>query len=472
MPALASHTILVCCVSIVAGAELRLSGAGSGVSFDGDARITATCVARPASWIWHAPSSLSPAGFGTNITVGLYNVPATCAASAWHEPCAGGHPARPPRFSCAWIGDAGNISFGPIAATRELDELGGVSLGVSVVLHCPSPVGMDDFQSLFATAFDGSSMSARLAVSHGNAEVPFDGEPRTDAVLFTGLAYPPKSPPPAYPPQLPPAAPPAPPGVPPAPDYDCSTALYNFSFTGSVQNFQVPVGAQTNCLTIGFIVKGGAGGGGSGGRGAQVTGWYRMSALSSQTLRVYVANTGENAYGGGASAVTSDACGRGDKSCIYVVAGGGGGSSSGAGGDSGENGAPGSDGGGGHGGGGASASSAGGGGGGQRRSGGAGSGSQGGAGSSACGLIGTGGGAWGWANGGKDNGACGDGPGGSGGAGWFGGGGGGGAAGGAGGGGGSSMLSNPGSVGGGYGTQSVRAQGAVEIKFCSGLTSC
>lgn len=351
-----------------------------------------------------------------------------------------------------------------------IDEQGGVMLGVDITLSCPTPPDFSTLRGLVHDDFDGAPVQLRLVVTHGDSTIAYAGKPGADSVVWNNLFHPPPPPPPHAPP--------------PPPDFDCSAAGKTFEYTGGVQTYDISEAAAQACKTIGFIVVGGGGGDGyaKGGKGATVTGWYRMSAVASSSggtsLRVYVGAQGahKNVYsgnGGGASAVTSSACGAGDRSCVYVVAGGGGGGANGGnGGDGGQNGASGGDSGGGSGGRGATQSGVGAGGGGSRRSGGAGSGVTGGPGSSACGNGDAGGGGWGWAHGGRDRGPCGDGAGGAGGGGWYGGGGGGGGPGGAAGGGGSSMLEDGGSLGGGYGTHTSASAGSVVIKFCQELTSC
>lgn len=69
------------------GAELTLAGAGSGVSFDGDARMSVTCLAKAVSWMWHAPVSFDAAAkWAANVTIGMHNVAQTCSHAGWDEP--------------------------------------------------------------------------------------------------------------------------------------------------------------------------------------------------------------------------------------------------------------------------------------------------------------------------------------------------------------------------------------------------
>lgn len=333
----------------VAGANFKLQGGESVITFDNDATLRASCASSSQASVRH----IGPLDFVGGVydplwatTATLTNVAASCAGKSLYVPCVAPDSSWPKMFYCVFEGvqDTEPVTAGPYSAVVKTHEDNGAVLGRYVELKCPLP----SKEALSELMQDTNHVS--LSIHHNSsydalAELSFEGKPGLGNLLTISLpapspppspAPPPPPPPPPSPSPLPPLLSPPPPAMAPL-DLSFNTCggswqdgptscSYSQSLqsvtirTRGIQEWTVPA-AGTYRIEARGAQGGGTSQGGKGGAGAILAGTFTLG--KGDVLKILVGAKpgliGVNSAGGGGGTFVYKS------SSVFLVAGGGGG---------------------------------------------------------------------------------------------------------------------------------------------------
>jgi len=249
-------------LTAVGGGILELNGPGSQIEMGGSF-LSIGCAANVMPEVTYFSHSRMFEGIpeaNETVRANLRNVPSSCTDAAVGTPCVSQDPYYPKLFSCVWVGEASNITEGPVAAQAVVEHIGDhATTSMSVFVDCPVLSG----ELLYAaTGFTGGEAPMlRLVLAHGIGElkdIPFAGVPGADRVTFNSLPKPPSPPPPSPLPFPPPS--PSPPSIPPATgscaQKKAAAEAAGNSFSSGTYELTLPSGGtiSTSCDTDGWTL--------------------------------------------------------------------------------------------------------------------------------------------------------------------------------------------------------------------------